>query len=374
MKRLAAVTLLIALLLSLAACGGNPEPGPAVTPPSSAQPTPTPEATPEPTPTPEATPAPEATPEPTPEATPEPTPEATPEPTPTPEATPEPTPEVTPEPTPPVVQTDKLAYMDGIYMEYGEALDENSLTRFADKLVSLRDSYFPDSPVYYAIVPDKSWYGRSEAQPYYDHAAIVSKLADALPELTGIDLTAALSLTDYYATDPHWRQEELFPVVEALGAAMDFSVDADSFTVHSLPGFVGTYGKEVEGLPSETLHYLSSEYTDAAVVENFQQPDFKEVYDTAKFDANGYDLFLSGATPLTVITNPKAASQRELVIFRDSFGGAIAPLMLEAYSKITLVDIRYMVSMLLPQYVDFTNAEVLFLYCDELVNKSLLLK
>ena len=75
-----------------------------------------------------------------------------------------------------------------------------------------------------------------------------------------------------------------------------------------------------------------------------------------------------------MIENPNAAEKRELVIFRDSFGSAIAPLMLESYSKVTLVDLRYMVSALLPNYVDFTNADVLFLYCDELANSSFLLK
>lgn len=85
-------------------------------------------------------------------------------------------------------------------------------------------------------------------------------------------------------------------------------------------------------------------------------------------------MFLSGATPLTVITNPKAAEERELVIFRDSYGSSIAPLMIEAYSKITLVDLRYMSSDLLGDYVDFTDAEVLFLMSDKIVNNSIMLK
>ena len=33
-----------------------------------------------------------------------------------------------------------------------------------------------------------------------------------------------------------------------------------------------------------------------------------------------------------------------------------------------------MLSSMLPKYVDFTGADVLFLYCDELVNNSSLLK
>ena len=40
--------------------------------------------------------------------------------------------------------------------------------------------------------------------------------------------------------------------------------------------------------------------------------------------------------------NPKAETNRELVIFRDSFGSSIAPLFAEGYKKITLLDIRYL--------------------------------
>ena len=48
--------------------------------------------------------------------------------------------------------------------------------------------------------------------------------------------------------------------------------------------------------------------------------------------------------------------------------------MIEAYSKITLVDLRYMSSDLLGDYVDFTDAEVLFLMSDKIVNNSIMLK
>ena len=95
----------------------------------------------------------------------------------------------------------------------------------------------------------------------------------------------------------------------------------------------------------------------------------------ARLDTDiAYDLFLSGATPLTVIENPNAAAKRELVIFRDSYASSLAPLLIENYSKITMVDLRYMHSSLLPEYVDFTDADVLFLYSDRLANDSLLLK
>lgn len=364
MKRIAAATLLLSLLL----CACSPKDAPAVTPaPSDSIVTPTPEATPEITPeaAPEVTPVPAPTPEAAPEVTPEVTPEATPIPTPVP--TPEP-------PAGPVVDESVLLGFDGMYFEPRPAVDEASITRLAEKMTSLRDSYFAGSKVYYAIIPDKSWYFRDRTDKYFDHEAICEGLAARLEGFTAIDLEDSLSGSDYYVTDPHWRQEKLSPAVSALAQAMGFTYTESAYSPASAGSFVGTYGKKAEGFLPEELIYLTSDTIGAARVDNFQQPDFRKVYDEAKFAGNGYDFFLSGATPLTVIENPNAAEKRELVIFRDSFGSSIAPLMLESYSKVTLVDLRYMVSALLPTHVRFEGADVLFLYCDELANSSFLLK
>ena len=54
-----------------------------------------------------------------------------------------------------------------------------------------------------------------------------------------------------------------------------------------------------------------------------------------------YEMFLSGSQSVITIENPNATSEKELVILRDSFGSSIAPLFVESYSKITLLDARY---------------------------------
>jgi hypothetical protein len=124
---------------------------------------------------------------------------------------------------------------------------------------------------------------------------------------------------------------------------------------------------------------MKSDVTDGATVDNYQDTYAKEkftaVYNEAKFTSKTpYDIFLSGATPLTTIKNPANSSGRRLIMFRDSYGSSIAPLFIEAYSEIVLVDLRYMSSSLLPQFVNFENAEVLFLLSDSIVNNSNLLK
>ena len=160
-----------------------------------------------------------------------------------------------------------------------------------------------------------------------------------------------------------------------IAEAMEFEFKADSYEAKSFDGYIGDYKKDIKDLPSEKLTYLVSEAISNAKVDNFQNKNVTTVYDEAKFTSDiPYDVFLSGATPLTVITNEKAGNGRELVIFRDSYGSSIAPLFVDSYSKITLVDLRYMASSALSQYVDFDGAEVLVLMSDKIVNNSILLK
>jgi hypothetical protein len=83
-----------------------------------------------------------------------------------------------------------------------------------------------------------------------------------------------------------------------------------------------------------------------------------------------YEMFLSGPLSLVTIENDNAENNKELVIFRDSYGSALAPLMAEGYSKITLVDIRYIHPDMVGKYVDFKNADVLFIYSTSVLNNS----
>ena len=85
-------------------------------------------------------------------------------------------------------------------------------------------------------------------------------------------------------------------------------------------------------------------------------------------------MFLSGASPLIVIENPNAETEKELVVFRDSFGSSMAPLLVSDYRKVTLVDTRYIAPRLIGNFVSFDGADVLFLYSTLVLNQSGTLK
>ena len=83
-----------------------------------------------------------------------------------------------------------------------------------------------------------------------------------------------------------------------------------------------------------------------------------------------YEMFLAGSDALLVIDNPNATTDKELIVFRDSFGSSLLPLMMESYAKVTVVDIRYISSSLLGNFIEFKDQDVLFLYSTLVLNSS----
>ena len=261
-------------------------------------------------------------------------------------------------------QTDK----DGLYYSEGHAgkfepLNETAAQRSAELIARVAASY-PEQQVYYAIIPDKSIYARRRF-PGLDPARLREITSPVLAGLTEIDLVPALSLGSYYRTDLHWDQAMLRPVIEALGAAMSFTPRWD-FTPRGLGSFHGVYTGQL-ALPLKPdemtilrgMDEVTAQYFDPKTGQFVPGP----VYHYEKVTGRDpYDVFLGGAQALITLENPDAATERELYIFRDSFGSGIAPLLTPYYSRVTLIDLRYMNARLLPEYVTFASgADVLFL-------------
>jgi len=255
-------------------------------------------------------------------------------------------------------------------------LDEKSLTNFAQKLNTLKTTYMLNNKVYYSVIPDKSYYVKDSFSSYLDHDAMMKTISPLVSEkITPISLADQLSIEDYYRTDLHWRQENLDGVVARMGDTMGFSIDWKKFSPQTSQDFIGSYRRVLDSLSPETFTYLKSPDTDATQVSLYGQSQPTSVYDTSKLASKDpYTVFLSELSPLTVLKNPNAEQTRRLVLFSDSFGTSFAPLLLEAYSEITIVDLRFMASSLIPEYVNFKDADVLFLYSAQIVNNSHLLR
>lgn len=271
---------------------------------------------------------------------------------------------------------DGLIQYEDYYMDDIGTLRPDSVKNFAAKIENLAaDQLKKAANLYYSVIPSKSYFVNDKLETPFDYGQMKSILGENVKSAQYIDLFGALQLKDYYKTDPHWRQECLQDVVDTLGKTMGFSVDLSTFTANTTEGITGQHGQGKKDFPTETLTYLTSAAMEQVKVNNWDQTAPATIYDVAALKGDSpYDVFLSGPTPLVTLENPNATSDKELVIFRDSYSCSLAPLLVEQYKTVTLVDLRYMMSSLLPQYVDFAGKDVLFLYNEQVVNHSEMLK
>jgi hypothetical protein len=234
--------------------------------------------------------------------------------------------------------------------------------------------------VYGAVVPDKNYFAAAESGHLaLDYAALYDSLYRQTDFIEYIDLRDLLSLDDYYRTDPHWRQEALPDVaariLDGMGVARKPDYDSYDEVLSDVPFYGAYYGQAALPLPADSLAYLTNDVLKNCRVHNFENGQDSAVYDLEKASGRDpYELFLSGSVSLLTIENPAAETDRELVVFRDSFGSSLAPLLVEAYAKVTLVDIRYLQSERLGQFLQFDDQDMLFLYSTLVLNNSETLK
>lgn len=260
-----------------------------------------------------------------------------------------------------------------VKMEY--PLNESSLDRFISKLDTIQKQYLKDNRVYAAVIPDKNYFVKDHhLRMDYDH--INEKLRQSLPDMTWISLWDVLSLDNYYLSDLHWKQEKLQPVVERLEETMDFQggpFPQDCFLYQ--PFYGGYYGQAALPFTSETITCMTSPQIEQCTVWNVEKNRTEPIYVKERLNGmDSYDVYLSGASPLLVVENPQVKNGRELILFRDSFGSSLTPLLVNAYEKITLIDLRYIPMEMVDDYVDFSHQDVLFLYSTTLINNSFSLK
>ena len=247
-------------------------------------------------------------------------------------------------------------------------LNEASVNYATGRLRYLYESYLADTDcrIYSAMIPDKGFYlAESNGYPAMDYEAMEKLYRDAMPWAEYVDIKALLSSEDYYRTDTHWRQERILPVAGKLCAAMGVEApEAADYGQVTLEPFYGVYfGQAALPMDGESLVLLQNELLQNCRVTDPVTGKVTAVYDLEKQKSPDlYEVFLSGAQPLLVIDNPAGEDGKELVLFRDSYGSSLAPLLLQDYSRVTLIDIRYIHPDQIGDYVNFQNQDVLFLY------------
>lgn len=270
---------------------------------------------------------------------------------------------------------------NGIYMVDGYAakleypLNLQQVNRDTVVFNNIYEKYLKDAgcTAFVSVIPDKGYYLAEEnGFPVMDYAAMFDAVQTNMPWATYVDITDCLSIGDYYFTDTHWRQEKILPVAQKLSQALGMTLPkAEDFQVNAVERpFYGVYcGQAALPLDAETMYIMENDMLQGCQVLNHETGQYMPIYDPAMLESRDlYDLYLAGSKSLLTIENPNAKTERELILFRDSFSSSLAPLLVQDYKAVTLVDIRYMNSAVLENYLDFHGQDVLFLYSTLVLN------
>ena len=267
---------------------------------------------------------------------------------------------------------------NGIYLSDGYAakmdypLDEGSVSNALTRFMELHELYLEGSEVHFALVPDKSYYLAEEAGVLaIDYDALYAHVAQELPWAELIDLRGFLDIEDYYRTDTHWRQEQIVPAAQAIADRLGVTVPEFQQMAIDRPFYGVYYGQAALPMEPDTMYYLTNEVLENCTVTIHDSGTTAAVLDTTKLGSRDlYDVFLSGGAAVLEINNPAGQAGKELIVFRDSFGSSMVPLLLNDYETVWVLDTRYVNPAMLGNFVDFRGQDVLFLYSTLILNSS----
>lgn len=209
-----------------------------------------------------------------------------------------------------------------------------------------------DVPVYLGLIPTASEIWRDDlpaGAPVPDQSAFIRRALEKTG-LTGVDYLSALQEhageAVYYRTDHHWTSLGAYygyaALCDALGAE---PVRLDSFTPETVStGFYGTlYSTSgVHWLKPDTMEYYVPEDGVTVTALKDGEEEISPLYDRSYLTKKDkYSSFLGGNQPICVVRNPSAATDRKILLIRDSYADAMAPFLSQTFGEIHLLDPRY---------------------------------
>lgn len=204
-----------------------------------------------------------------------------------------------------------------------------------------------DKPVYLGLIPtaaeiwkDKLPYGAET----YDQRAYLEKAKEL--GAIWVDMAGVLSSHKdeeiYYRTDHHWTSLGAYYGYTALLEAAGLEVPELGEKITVSDDFYGTLysSSGVHWLEPDTIeHYVSGE---GVTVENGQTGEIGDLYVESKLEEKDkYSHFMGGNNPLYIVRNPDAATDKKLLVVRDSYSDSLAPFLSQTYAEIHLIDLRY---------------------------------
>lgn len=253
-----------------------------------------------------------------------------------------------------VEQVGTLLSIDNIVCQaYG--FNEPTVNEYAETIKKFGDT-LKNAKVYNILVPTHvefalpSKYKNLSApqKPVID--LVNSKLGD---NVTPVDAYSILKQHKteyiYFRSDHHWTQlGAYYAYTKFCETAGLTPCNLDDYPLKKVEGFLGTFyaGSKEQKLADnpDVVEYrpvggdlTATIYQNSSLTKKFEYSPYSD-YSTG---SNAYGTFLHGDNPLTIIKNPDIDSSKKVVVIKESYGNAFAPLLTQNYGEVYVIDPRY---------------------------------
>lgn len=175
-----------------------------------------------------------------------------------------------------------------------------------------------------------------------DQLPVLEQMEKTVSSADWIDTYAVLDGSGeddlFYRTDHHWRAKGAYLFYEAFCEANGLTpADEDTLPVREVEDFYGTYFSKCKkaGTEPDTLAFYDIP-VESVTIDGVEKNGW---YDEAGFATRDkYGALMYGNGGLTILKN--GGGDRKLLLVKDSYSNALAPLFLENYDEVYMVDLR----------------------------------
>ena len=219
-------------------------------------------------------------------------------------------------------------------------INEEALTSYAKKI----NSAAKNRKVYVMYVPSAGTVLNEELPyeaPMYDYDGLLSRLKGQIDNAVFVDVKNELASPEcFYKTDHHWTAQGAYNAYSAFCRAKDDTAKPiESFNLKTVSDdFQGTlFSKAL--IVKTTDEILLPEVGDISVNADGAEISF---YDMSALETKDkYNVFQGGNHGIVEIKNNNAQRDKTLLILKDSFANSFVPFITGDYSRIIMLDERY---------------------------------
>lgn len=238
-----------------------------------------------------------------------------------------------------------------VFREY----DEETVNRSLDALNGFA-AKFPDVPMYFMLAPTSQEIYSSTMPSYggyLSEKAFIEECYGKTENLTPIDCLSYLSGHRdeyiYYRTDHHWTSLGAYYAYAAAARQLGYSAyGLNSFNIETASSsFRGTlFSRTLDsGVTPDSIdyyHLASNEPTvKMTVFDGREQTEYDSLYVRDYLEVKDkYSSFTGSNAPLITIETD-VDNGKSLLLIKDSYAHSLVPFLSKHYSKITMVDMRY---------------------------------